>query len=190
MTKFVNGRYASVHDILDAILTSPWNVLQIQSYCTAYHTTGPPRYNTKSHVNIIDFTNNTGMLESVQSRINSIHFIGQHICDICLNRIDKHVTLISALPLLAIDISHCKLKIDTTIIVKVVNQNAIYQLYGVIYYKNFHFTCQIIHNNKLWYHDGLLGCEMYSMGQMQPEMDLGDLRGQKAIGLVYKLFTI
>ena len=65
------------------------------------------------------------------------------------------------LPFIAIDFSTQQLHIDHNFCIYYVNNEEFkYELRGIVYYGNSHFTSHVVTNNgMIWFHDGIATCQ-------------------------------
>ena len=78
-------------------------------------------------------------------------------CSSCAEELFIYNEFVSAQPLLALEFSGHRLKIDNQISIRIENtREHIYNLVGIIYYGDDHFTARIIlEDEQIWFHDGI-----------------------------------
>jgi hypothetical protein len=77
-------------------------------------------------------------------------------CSSCTKELFIYNEFMSAQPLLALEFAGHQLKIDNQISIRIENREYIYNLVGIIYYGDDHFTARIIpEDEQIWFHDGI-----------------------------------
>ncbi len=92
--------------------------------------------------------------QDLQGLINPFIRKGPNNCNTCGTHVLRVYHFLMPPPLLVFDTANCRCIINQTLLIRVGNNNFRYHLAGIIYFGNEHFTCRIIHENNVWFHDG------------------------------------
>jgi hypothetical protein len=92
------------------------------------------------------------------------------------------------LPFIAIDFSNQQLQINWTFCICINNNRYTYELRGIIYYGDSHFTAHVISNNgMIWFHDGIATSQSleYENTFQNFNGSLNSCKGKEAIIAIY-----
>ncbi len=112
--RFQHGRYASVQQILEAMLSSPWNIVQVNHTCSNWHLFSPPTINKNSHVLMV----HRNAVPDLQGKLlQSYISISEHHCGTCYLPVGNYYTFLSAPPILAFDLENCPCYINLELLI-------------------------------------------------------------------------
>jgi hypothetical protein len=91
------------------------------------------------------------------------------------------------LPFIALDIGHRNIQLNYEMSIEIIAQHISYKLCGIIYFKADNFTSRVIHNDLVWFHDGVITKEtMICEGSVYDMQDMwNSCRGANAILAIY-----
>ncbi|KAF5379126.1 hypothetical protein D9615_006088 [Tricholomella constricta] len=183
------GRYSSVHEILDRLLSASEQVMSSVRICTRGHVVGPMQSSISSSlVPVLRVNTNT----SIQDYVRRFRIQTSSRCRTCRRNLIRVHTFVQAPPLLAFDSASGNLKLVLNLIVPISTREAQltaeYTLSGIIYHGRYHFTCRVISPlGSVWKHDGLVaGGSMTYEGNIT-DISLDDLDNRAPIVAVYAL---
>ena len=108
-------------------------------------------------------------------------------CESCSEKMEIIHQFLVPLPFIAVDFSQ-QLQIDHDFHIYINNEECVYQLRGIVYYGNSHFTARVVYNNgMIWFHDGIAtGQSLLYEGTFQTfGQSLNSCRGKDAILAIY-----
>lgn len=187
-TLFTWGQYTSLYDLMEYTLQTLHPIMQSHLICKNSHTTG---YENSIIVNnncLLSITTcpNT---PSVQHWMNNFEHQTSHVCPICNTHLKRTFRIIQPIPLIFIDFTHYKIHLNHDIKINIENEEHQYNLRGIMYYSNNHFTSRFIsHNKTIWFHDGITtGQEMVIDGTLDSNIDLSTYNDMCACAAMYEL---
>ncbi|KAF8075770.1 hypothetical protein FPV67DRAFT_1617250 [Lyophyllum atratum] len=181
------GRYTSVHEILDKLLSASDHVMSSIRICTRGHVVGRMQSSISSSlVPVLRVNPNT----SIQDYIRRFRVQSSSRCRTCRRNLIRVHSFVQAPPLLAFDLASGNLKLVMNLTVPIstqaAQQTAEYMLSGIIYHGRYHFTCRVFSPiGSVWKHDGLVaGGTMTYEGNIA-DITLDDLDNRAPIVAVY-----
>ncbi len=182
---FVRGKFASVNDALYTMLESPWNVVSTVAHCLDRHpnTFMENFHNTNSHLHL---HSTDDIVQPLQTRIYGAVAQSTRDCSVCHIRMSSFFAFQTAPPILAFDTERCKCSIDSNLLIQVRNGVFRYHLAGIIYYGANHFTCRVINNKHMWFHNGFLP-GLLDQGIINEDRDLYYYGQQRAVAVIYHI---
>ncbi|TFK59089.1 hypothetical protein BDN72DRAFT_781231 [Pluteus cervinus] len=176
------GQFTSVDQILLYTLASHYNVLSSSTSCPHLHVVNGPEAPIKNcYVSIAGVAGNNIPLISI---LNNCTTECVNECGACGYQLIRTYKLITAPPILFVDTSMYAVDITTQVIVNVGGQNHMYKLHSIIYFGNYHFTCVVIDSaNKMWFHDGMKGKNMYYICNLSENLNLRVFNNQVAVAI-------
>ena len=178
------GQFTSASKLTEYLLTIPTAAIQNDFICS------------NGHISRTRRTNNTCCLLGIGSTMcrsiaNWIHVMKEESnsnCTICTEKMAITHQFLLPLPFIAIDFSSQQLQIDYTFCIYINNERHIYELQGIVYYGDSHFTARIISNNgMIWFHDGIATCQSleYESTFQNFHGSLKSCKGKEAIIVFY-----
>jgi hypothetical protein len=183
---FTWGEETSVHSLLLILLKPVSPFLSSKYLCSARHTVAHQRRTAYDSCILI-----LSECSDIQEYIdNDMAVESNASCYLCGSRVYKHFTFTAAPGILSFDLSAVLPEINDILMITTAQKSVKYQLKGIIYYRNNHFTSRIIGpGNMVWFHDGL---QAYSSGLQYegllsslPDLQRKDLR--YAVAAIYCL---
>ena len=77
-------------------------------------------------------------------------------CTSCPEKMAITHQFLLPIPFIAISFGNQQLQIDKTFSIYINNQQFIYELQGIVYYGDSHFTGRVVYHNGIWFHDGIV----------------------------------
>jgi hypothetical protein len=151
-SQFAWGAFTSVASLVDYLLTMPTTAIQNDYICN------------NGHISTRRRTNNTCCLLTIASTpSNSVSNWMQELkeesnvtCGSCSEKMTIKHQLLLLLPFIALHFSNQQLQIDYNFHISINNEEFMYELRGIVYYGDSHFTARVISNDGLiWFHDGI-----------------------------------
>ena len=152
-SQFKWGQFTSASRLIEYLLTLPTTAIQSDFVCK------------NGHISRTRRTNNTCCLLTIGTTISQTSVAGwmQELkeessltCSSCPEKMVITHQFLLPLPFIAIYFSSKQLQIDQTFHIHINNEEFIYELQGIVYYGDSHFTARVIHNNgMIWFHDGI-----------------------------------
>jgi hypothetical protein len=178
------GRFTAVSRLVEYLLTMPTTVIQSDFVCKNGHISRTRRTNNTCCLLTIDSTMST----SVAGWMQELKEESNIICPSCPEKMTITHQFLLPLPFIAIDFSIQKLQIDQTFCIHINNDEFVYQLRGIVYYGDSHFTARVIYNNgMIWFHDGIATKQsLLYEGTIQNLVESLNLcRGKEASAAIY-----
>ncbi|TFK67657.1 hypothetical protein BDN72DRAFT_770433 [Pluteus cervinus] len=183
---FKHGAFASVHQALDKLLISPWNIAHIVSYCIQCYVQPHMLFENTERKSHLFLHNENGLDQTLQDKLRGDVSNSASLCTICNASMRNYFVFQVAPPLLALDIANCPCRIESNIVILVDNVEFKYELTGIIYYVNEHFTSRIIKSSQVWYHNGFVP-NMFDQQTLAEHPDLYYYGAQKAVVAIYRI---
>ena len=151
--EFTFGSFASVQSIGEYLFSTQEVVTTSEVICSEGHNVRRDRRLSTNFQIIILGTTET----SLQACIDNFTIELGSRCVTCDSHLMKHTTFVLTPPLLAFDISIAStLSLDPVLWISCDNSRVCYNLRGIIYYDNHHFTERVVTSTGLiWFHDGI-----------------------------------
>jgi hypothetical protein len=157
--EFTFGSYASVQSIGEHLFRTQEVITTSNVFCSESggHNIGRNQHSSTSNFQVIILeTTET----SLQACIDDFTIELASRCMTCDSHLMKRTTFVLTPPLLAFDISitGCStlLSLDPVLWISCDNSRVCYNLRGIIYYDNHHFTERVVTSTGLiWFHDGI-----------------------------------
>jgi hypothetical protein len=151
--EFPFGQYASVHTIMDRLLTSSVPILSSKRQCPNGHTVDNEE-RTVSSCEIM--TPNAPDNLSIQQYIDNFSVPLSSSCPECECDLIRHFSFACHPPLLAIELWQGLPEFGPDLHVEVHGLHRRYSLRGVIYFAANHFTARVVTQTGIvWFHDGI-----------------------------------
>jgi hypothetical protein len=154
--EFTFGSYTSVQSLAEFLFSAQEIVTTSLIFCSEGHDGVNGRNHRSSSSNyqiiILDTTEN-----SLQACMDNFrHQLGSR-CVTCNTHLTKYITFVRTPPLLAFDLSSgSTLSLDPVLWILCNNSCIRYNLRGIIYYDNQHFTERVVTSTgMIWFHDGI-----------------------------------
>jgi hypothetical protein len=147
------------------------------------------------HISRTRRTNNTCCLLPIGPASGSVAHWMQELkeesnitCASCPEKMVITHELLLPLPFIALEFSIQQVQIDRTFCICVHNEEFTYELHGIVYYGDSHFTAWVVYSNgMMWFHDGIAtGQSLLYEGTFQNIVpSLNSCRGKKAVMAIY-----
>ena len=157
--EFAFGRYASVHAIMNRLLTSREPVMKSVRHCLSNHAVdGDERFTNSCEIVPMPAgasTSATGN-HSIQESMDNFSLPLSATCPECGNELVRRFSFASHPPLLCIELWQSPRLLDSILHIDTGGSRRQYKLRGVIYFSGEHFTSRVITSNgMIWFHDGM-----------------------------------
>jgi hypothetical protein len=159
--EFTFGSYASVQSLAELLFSTHEIITTSQVFCSEGHNdgvNGRHHHSSTSNYQIIILST---MENSLQDCMNNFRLQLGSRCVTCNTHLTKSTSFVQTPPLLAFDISNnlndgSTLSLDPVLWILCDNSRVRYNLRGIIYYDNHHFTERVITSSgMIWFHDGI-----------------------------------
>jgi len=151
--QFAFSRYASVHCIMEQLLKTAWPVTAADILCPNGHDIDRNSSPTCSCQMIVFRC--PGM--SLQEYVDNFTVSLTSKCSTCNVNFLRSTTFVHTPALLAFDLGRNVPSLDPVLQITCTNSRIPYNLRGVVYFSDEHFTARVITNaGTVWFHDGML----------------------------------
>jgi hypothetical protein len=179
------GQFTSISTLIQYLVTIPTTAIQNDFVCKNNHISRTRRTNNTCCLLTIGST----MARSVADWMQDLKEESSVTCTSCPEKMAITYQFLLPLPFIAIEFSSQQLQIDQTFWIYINNEEFKYELRGIVYYSDSHFTSRIVYNNGMvWFHDGIAtGQSLLYEGTFQnfvPD-SLRSCRGKKALAAIY-----
>jgi hypothetical protein len=178
------GQFTSASKLIEYLLTIPTAAIQNDFICNNGHISRTRRTNNTCCLLAIGPT----LCNSVANWMQVMKEESNLNCTICTEKMTIARQFLLPLPFIAIDFSSQQLQIDYTFSIYINNEIHIYELWGIVYYGDSHFTAHVISNNgMIWFHDGIATSQSleYESTFQNFHGSLKSCKGKEAIIVVY-----
>ncbi len=151
------GQFTSISRLIEYLLTIPTTAIQSDFVCKNDHISRTRRTNNTccllSSIGSTMSTSVAGWMQDLKEESNLT-------CTSCPEKMAITHQFLLPLPFIAIDFSTQQLHIDHSFCIYVNNEEFKYEIRGIVYYGDSHFTSRVVTNNgMIWFHDGIPTCQ-------------------------------
>ena len=179
--KFPWGGFTGTYDILNYILAT--NETAVNSIITCPHNTFYCDEEMKNGLMVA-----ATEASSVRSWLANWKVPSNYFCEMCHDWMPIVMKICRHLPMIALDFSNKKPRIDFTFEICIDNVIGVYILRGVIYFGEAHYTSRILNEDgNVWFHDGIAtgNSVIYEGNLGDSNIVLEKCRGKMAYGAIY-----
>ena len=179
---FAWGRFTAICPVIRYMFTLPTDTMLYKYMCKNNHIT---QARTPDNTCLISAGNT--IYTSVSEWMSSMIEDTNKTCITCSEQLTLHHEFTFPLPFIALDFTGRIIQLDPTFTIFINNTEASYNLCGIIYFGDAHFTARVICNkNMIWFHDGITtGQKLEYEGLLHNDFQLNDCRNKEAIAAIY-----
>jgi hypothetical protein len=146
------GQFTSISTLAEYLLTMPTATMQNDYVCKNGHISETRRTNNTCCLLTIGSTAS----KSVADWMQELKEKSRVTCASCPEKMAITHHFLLPIPFIAIALGNQQLQIDQTFSIYINNQQFRYELRGIVYYRESHFTARVVnHNGMIWFHDGI-----------------------------------
>jgi hypothetical protein len=182
------GGRTSVQSLLDYMFATTTPIISSSLSCINNHSIDQTRYSfiNNCHINIA-----ANGLTSIQEHIDYFQITSASVCTVCNSSLMRTFEFIHNPPLLAFDVS-AGLTINHLLEIPVDGEICTYDLRGIIYHGDDHFTARVVTCSQMvWFHDGLITKSSMEydglLSAFNESADLTSCRTKIAVAAIYIL---
>ena len=155
--EFTFGSYTSVQSLAEFLFSTQEIITTSRVFCSEGHNDGVIGRNHESSTSNYQIIILATTEMSLQAYMDNFRLELASRCAICNTHLTKCTSFVQTPPLLAFDISNgSALSLDPVLWILCDNSLISYNLRGIIYYDNQHFTERVVTSTgMIWYHDGI-----------------------------------